>query len=260
MPNPFPGMDPYLEGPSWSVVHSNLIQEISRQLSLKLRPKYVAWSNERIVLSIPDPIELPTQQSRIPDVGVFNFDDDGMLADSGVAATASIVVDAVMPEPLVQTFVEVREIETQSLVTAIEMLSPTNKRGDGLVEFRQKRIEYLSGNAHYIEIDLLRIGERFPTSRPLPSVPYCAFVSRTIRRPHVEAWPIAMDQALPTIPVPLLKNDPEVMLDLQQAWQTIYEIFSYDRLVDHARDPVVPLSQGQSAWARKRLVDSGILP
>ncbi|MBM4077063.1 MAG: DUF4058 family protein, partial [Planctomycetes bacterium] len=27
MPNPFPGMDPYLEGPMWSVVHHNLIEE-----------------------------------------------------------------------------------------------------------------------------------------------------------------------------------------------------------------------------------------
>jgi hypothetical protein len=42
MANPFPGMDPYLEGNLWPVVHANLATEIARQLNPKLRPKYVA--------------------------------------------------------------------------------------------------------------------------------------------------------------------------------------------------------------------------
>jgi hypothetical protein len=31
MPNPFPGINPYLEGPAWTTVHSNLVEEIARQ-------------------------------------------------------------------------------------------------------------------------------------------------------------------------------------------------------------------------------------
>jgi hypothetical protein len=54
MPSPFPGMDPYLEGSRWLGVHSQLCAEIARQLSPRLRPKYVALTNERFVLDTPD--------------------------------------------------------------------------------------------------------------------------------------------------------------------------------------------------------------
>src|SRR5947209_14772918 len=58
MPNPFPGMDPYLEGDLWTSVHTDLCAEIARQLSPKLRPKYVALSTRRVVLTanLPEPI------------------------------------------------------------------------------------------------------------------------------------------------------------------------------------------------------------
>ena len=42
MPKPFPGMDPYLEGPLWVSVHTALIVEFAKQLAPKLEPKYVA--------------------------------------------------------------------------------------------------------------------------------------------------------------------------------------------------------------------------
>lgn len=49
MPSPFPGMDPYLEGYLWPDVHQRLATEISKQLTPRLRPKYVA----RLAISIP---------------------------------------------------------------------------------------------------------------------------------------------------------------------------------------------------------------
>jgi hypothetical protein len=33
MPNPFPGMDPYLEGDLWMSAHTDLCAEIARQLA-----------------------------------------------------------------------------------------------------------------------------------------------------------------------------------------------------------------------------------
>src|SRR5713226_4552077 len=61
MANPFPGMDPYLEGDLWTSVHTDLSAEIARQLAPKLRPKYVTRSARRIVLTTPDPTELPPE-------------------------------------------------------------------------------------------------------------------------------------------------------------------------------------------------------
>ena len=163
-----------------------------------------------------------------------------------------------MPEEIEQPYLEIRDVESQTLVTAIEMLSPTNKRGDGLEEFRKKRRELLSGPAHYLEIDLLRKGKRFPISNTLPSVAYFVFLSRADRRPRVDTWPIGLDQPLPLVPVPLLDGDPDVCLDLQLAWNTIYQLFSYDRAVNHSGRPVVPLSLEQQTWADECLRKAGM--
>jgi hypothetical protein len=52
MSNPFPGMDPYLEGDLWTSVHTDLSAEIARQLAPKVRPKYVVLTTRRVVLAL----------------------------------------------------------------------------------------------------------------------------------------------------------------------------------------------------------------
>ncbi len=257
MPNPFPGMDPYLEGPLWSSLHSSLIEEIARSLAPRLRPKYFALPNTRVVLAVPDPIELPELQARHPDVGIYHSGASGESQASAVA-TAPLTFLLPAPEEMTQSFVEIHEADSGALVTSIEVLSPTNKRGKGLDEFRAKRQELLDGPAHYLEIDLLRIGDRFPSPNALPSVPYFVFLSRANRRPRIEAWPIALDQPLPTVPVPLLNGDPDVMLDLQRALNTIYEHYSYERATRHSGEPVVRLSEDQQTWADECLRKAGL--
>ena len=257
MPNPFPGMDPYLEGPMWSTVHSNLIEQMAWQLSPKLRPKYRVMTNQRVVLTRPDPIELSPPQLRLPDVGVFESGQSGSASESDVLV-APLTFQAVMPEAVSQTYIEIQTVDSQTLVTAIELLSPTNKRGDGLDAFRKKRQEILAGPAHYLEIDLLRIGERFPSSNVLPSVSYFAFLSRANKRPRIEAWPIALDHPLPTVPIPLLRGDLDVSLDLQAAWDAIYEHYGYDNAANHLGLPVVPLSVEQQSWADDCLHKAGL--
>ena len=259
MPNPFPGVDPYLEGPEWPSVHDSLIVQIALQLGPKLRPKYVAMPSSRIVLATPDPIETPQWQLRIPDVSVRATGREG-TPESGTTLTAPLTFMGLMPEVMTQKFLEIRETESKRLVTVIEVLSPTNKRGDGLEEFQKKRNELLSEPAHYLEIDLLRTGERFPVTGVLPSVPYFVFLSRANRRPLIETWPIALDQALPKIPIPLLKGDPDVPLDLQIAWNAIYESLSFDIATSHSGCPTVPLSAEQQVWVDDRLKNAGLRP
>ncbi len=257
MANPFPGMDPFLEGPFWGTFHANLMDAIAWQLAPKLKPKYLALTNQRVVIAVPDPIETPATRLRVPDVGIFHATDGaGTLAEAAIAAP--LLVEGVMPETMRQTMLEVRDAESRQLITAIEVLSPTNKRGDGAFEYRQKRNELLSSPANFIEIDLLRIGDRFPMVSALPSVPYFVFVSRAISRPRVEAWPIALAQELPTIPVPLRAEDPDVTLDLQAAYRSVYEHFSYDIAVDHRCPLAVPLREDQQQWVDARLKEAGI--
>lgn len=252
MPNPFPGMDPYLEGSLWPTVHSNLIEEIARQLAPKVRPKYLALTAERVIVATPDPLELGNPAVRMPDVGVYKSS-NGTSGSGASVVTAPLAIDALFPEAIEQAYVEIRDMEHRQLVTAIEVLSMTNKRGDGLHEFRTKRKEIVDAKCHYLEIDFLRLGERFPVARPLPSVPYFVFLSRANRRPKLDIWPIALDEVLPRVNVPLLNGDADVILDLQQALQTIYDIYGYDEAVHHDRPPAVPLSAEQMAWVTERL-------
>ncbi len=257
MPNPFPGMDPYLEGPLWPTVHNNLIEEIARQLMPKLRPKYLARINQRVVVAVPDPLEYATPGVRLPDVAVLAARETELSA-SNVTTSAPLVLDALLPESIEQTFVEIRDIAERRLVTAIEVLSMTNKRGDGLAEYRQKRQEMLTGTAHFLEIDLLRAGERFPVASPLPSAAYFVFLSRADQRRKIETWPIALEAPLPTVNVPLLPGDGDVELDLQLALQTIYELYGYDQPADHRAAPAQPLSPEQAAWVEDRLRAAGM--
>ncbi len=257
MPNPFPGVDPYLEGPEWPSVHDALVIQIAFHLGPKLRPKYVAMPSSRIVLATPDPIETPQVQLRIPDVSVRATGIEG-TPESGGTLVAPLTVMGLMPTEMPHKFVEIHEAATKKLVTTIEILSPTNKRGDGLTEFHEKRNQLLSEPAHYLEIDLLRTGERFPVTGVLPSVPYFVFLSRANRRPLIETWPIALDQSLPSIPIPLLKGDPDVALDLQLAWNAIYESLSFDIATSHAGPPTVRLSAEQQAWADECLRKAGL--
>jgi hypothetical protein len=255
MPNPFPGMDPYLEGDLWTTVHTDLCAEIARQLSPRLRPKYVALSTRRVVLAPPDENGGAAGQ-RFPDVGILSSHAPGP-SPAATVASAPLVLPASLPEPIPHVSVEIRDVAERRLVTCIEVLSPTNKRGPGREEYAGKRFQILSGDAHLVEIGLLRVGTRFPTAEPLPAVPYFVFISRAGRRHEVETWPIALEQRLPVVPVPLLPDDAPMPLDLQQALTVVYDIIGYDELVDYTQPPPGPLTPAEAVWVEEQLRRTG---
>src|SRR5262249_25432594 len=115
------------------------------------------------------------------------------------------------------------------------------------------------GPTHLVEIDLLRVGTRYPTTELLPEAPYFVFVSRAESegRSKVEVWPIRLEEPLPSIAVPLLPGDPDVTLDLQAALTTEYDIVGYDQLVDYSQPPPGPLTAQQLAWVEDRLRAAG---
>lgn len=257
MPSPFPGMDPYLEGSFWMTVHSQLIPEIARQLAPKLQPKYLALTTERFILDSGEDVAI-TSRSMYPDVGVAKT---GLPASGGRGVgviTAPIEVPTFIPSRVPHVSVEIRDTANRQLVTAIEVLSPTNKRGLGRKEYLAKRRRLLVSDAHLMEIDLLRKGTRVPMLEPLPPAPYYALVSRVPKRPITDVWPVALDQPLPAVPVPLLPGDADAMLDLQLALTTIYDLLRYDLAIDYHRPPEVPLPPNEAAWADERLRVAGL--
>jgi hypothetical protein len=251
-------MDPYLEGSEWMSVHTELSSEIARQLAPKLRPKYIVRTVRRFVMETPDDITI-SYGSIYPDVSVSSDLRGAYQGEPVVATTEPLLMTTVIPAQIPVTSIEIRDVAERELVTAIEVLSPVNKRGEGYAEYLDKRRRMLLSTAHLLEIDLLRLGKRVPMHEPLPLAPYFIFLSRAERRPTVEVWQILLSQPLPTVPVPLLSGDADVMLDLQLALTNLYDALGYDLSADYTQAPEVPLGEEDARWATERLRDVGIM-
>ncbi|MDZ7363569.1 MAG: DUF4058 family protein [candidate division KSB1 bacterium] len=254
MPSPFPGMDPYLEAPHiWEDFHANLATEIQRQLAPGLRPRYIAALIPTVTY---DEVIVEKTHREKPDVSVWQVDEQPWGGEAVAIAPAPLVGHVVLEEPIKMYSVEIREAATGLLVTAIEILSPVNKRPnhEAFEDYRRKRRDLLRSSVHLMEIDLLRAGQRPPLVTPLPEAPYFVFLHRGDNRPKVEIWPLRIQEAIPVLPVPLLYPDPDVPLDLGHAIQTIYEVAVYRLRLNYSQPPPKPdLAPEDAAWIEARL-------
>ena len=262
MPSPFPGMDPYLEGDLWSDVHQAVAGRVRDQIAPQVRPKYSARLVPRIVIE-REPEEgdgdepVPHRGSRFPDVDVITAEPGWAAGPGGAAAltpaTALISVPAAYRWKLVT--VEVRDVDRDELVAAIEVLSPVNKRRPGLLDYRRKRKEYWEKGAHLLEIDLLRRGTRPFRGPGMPRGSYYVCLTPAGRR-AVDVWAMTVRDRLPTVPVPLLEGDGPAAVDLGAALADAYDAAGYDLRIDYAADPPPPeFAADDRAWIAALLAD-----
>ncbi|MBI4602736.1 MAG: DUF4058 family protein [Planctomycetes bacterium] len=253
MPSPFPGMDPYLEAPEiWEDFHSSLAGKIRAQLAPRVRPRYYAALTPRVTY---EEVTVERARSVKPDVSVLKVSDRPLSRGAAALAPAPIKGLVTLELPYTEHSVEIRESGTGTLVTAIEILSPVNKRPghEAFDAYRKKRRDLLRSAAHLLEIDLLRAGKRPPLETPLPDAPYFVVLSREERRPEVEIWPIRVQDPIPPVPVPLIAPDPDAPLDLGAAIQAAYTEAEYDLRVDYEGDPPGPDFPPQDLeWIRCR--------
>ena len=262
MPSPFPGMDPYLEAPwIWPDVQHGLISETQAALNPTLRPRYVARVELRVYISDDDD---PGREVLVPDLRV----DDApkrkgsrkTKATATPTAAVPLIVPTLMDEEIEEAFLKIIAVESQELVTLIEVLSPTNKvRGSrGRASFMAKRHDIMNSEVNWVEIDLLRAGIPSVTDPPLkPSTDYRVLVSRADQRTRTRYWPISVRQPLPVISIPLRGKDPEVPLDLGAVFKSVYDRAAYDVSVDSRKEPQPPLEGDDAKWARELLRGSG---
>ncbi len=240
MPSPFLGMDPFIEAQEWEDFQSRFNLAVSDLLQPRLKPAYVVRVERRVYVEHPlEPDEPPG--ARIADVAVVTSargtratDEGGSASSPGIEPVVCTVLDS---EERRETYLVLRDSETERVVTVIETLSPSNKRrgGDGWNEYLKKRQQVLGSDSHLVEIDLLRGGTHMPVRarRIKPVGDYRVMVSRAETRPNVDvyAWPLL--QRLPQVPVPLAGRDEQVMLDLQEAFTTVYDRAAYELSLDY---------------------------
>jgi Protein of unknown function (DUF4058) len=254
MQSPFPGMDPYLESPGlWPDVHLEMISKIRSALNPRILPKYIVQVETRVYVSQEDHVD---RRAFVPDITV---EKPRRSKAARVQTTALAVIDEPLIVPYVNPIIEeaylvIMERKTHLLVTAIEVLSPANKikRSEGRKSYMDKRSEFLAGDVHIVEIDLLRTGDP-PIDLVFTPTDYRVFVSRAEERTRQRYWPIKLRDPLPTIGIPLKGDDPDVPLDLGELLNIVYDSGAYNHLIDYRKPCNPPLKPADARWANKIL-------
>jgi hypothetical protein len=248
-------MDPFIENQKWEDFHTRFLTAISDALVTSVRPFYTVEVERRIYLEAHDPTT--PVQSFIADAALLKTGRKPALqseeSQGGLAVlteTELEVKTCTIPyiEEHRETFLTIRRGKPSEVVAVIELLSPTNKRKgtDGRQLYTEKSSALLKTKTHFIELDLLRNGERTLVSEP-PAGDYFAMISRAERRPFVEVYGWRLLNRLPIIPIPLAGDDPDVKLDLQQAFTLVYDRAGYDYALDY-QQPVTPaLTEAEAA-------------
>lgn len=250
MQSPFPGMDPYLEQPGrWRGIHVTFLTCLMARLNAELPTPYTADIEESVQLVEADELSL---REAIPDVNVTRgLSHPAVTEPSGAGHNLATLEPVVLSHPpgeqIKHRWIEIRHAIDRSLISVIELLSPTNK-ADGRSEYLAKRVALMAQHVHLIEIDLFTGGKRLPMQEPLPPADYLAMVSRAENRPlaHVYSW--SMRDRLPRIPIPLKAPDADHWVDLQAVFAQAYESGAYGRKLDYAAPPAIRLRELDANW------------
>ncbi len=232
-------MDRYLEDPSvWMDFHESFITYLRDALNEHLPDTYETRIEGRVNLVALAEGELQPFRA---DVAISNLaenrrerrDDPTRGATATVLAAEPVTIPLVLYEAEHESKLHIRDRRNHRLVTVIELLSPTNKRGDGSIDYKVKRNALLHTPVHLVVIDLLVGGERLPLQRDLPPGQYFAYVSRDDRRVDCLVYAWSIRQALSNIMIPLLAPDPDLTLGLAELVATLTNV-----AVTSARCPI----------------------
>lgn len=247
MASPFPGMDPYLEQPAfWSSFHTRFMVAIADTLDARLFPQYyvdvetrtyIDDNDHEILVGVPDALVLTTPAT--PSNPGFQASPEFQRSESqsspGLAVASRVeLITLPMPEEVRERYLEIREVGSNETVTVIELLSPKNKQaGPGRTAYLRKRQQVLASLTHLVEIDVLR------ANRPMPWVggtlkDYHIVVSRSERRPEADLYSFSIQDAMPTITIPL-KSEETIALDLQSVFAELMMRTHYDSRMDYTQ-------------------------
>lgn len=273
MPSPFPGMDLFLEeNPLFHELHAQFLGEVQAHLQPQLRPKYVArlerHLSEGSVWDTPE--GLISLEGKEPDVTVTTKPSEeshpgstAVLAKPSVSASEELDLDEMQLRKQRRITIYART-RPRMAVASIELLSPSNKASGtlGQARYLEKRSSALHGGLHWIEIDLLRAGQRPPIPLALPQkfdyLTYVAQATPTGWNHLAYVW--GLRDPLPAIGVPLLGAD-HATLDLAVCLKNAYDRIAADEELDYTDAPPPPrLGEDDAAWVDALLRQHGLRP
>lgn len=253
MPSPFPGMDPYLEDPAlWPDVHSRLITVLSDLLTAQVAPQFVVRIEQSVYITADD--DPLTRQQIAPDLYLVRGPQAGESSSTKSAITAPTLAEPLNPIEIRDRYLEIHDARSRAVIATLEILSPITKAAGtpGRDAFLRKRRAVMASPAHWIEIDLLRAGER--PAEIAGRSDYYALLKRGNTFGPFELWYANLHDSLPTIGIPLRPPFSDVPLNLQEALDTVYARARYGDDVDYARPvPAPALLPADRAWVTGRV-------
>lgn len=263
MKNPFPGMNPYLEL-RWHDVHTRLMVYICDAVNFRLPRGLVARVEEEVRIDVDggnkERFRPDVEVSANPAAAETRQSAAAVLTADEPAADPCFVLSADPPTP---RHVAIYDSRDWSVVTSIELLSPSNKvsaRGRDLYEAKQTA--YLNAGVNLVEIDLIRDGQ-YVSSAPLECIPpsnrgtYMICVYRAARPSQWEYYPVQLRDRLPSIRIPLRPSDADVVLPLQRLIDEACERGQYNE-DDYALRLEPSLATEDAAWSESLLRESGL--
>ena len=255
MPTPFPGMDPYLERREfWKEVHAGLIAEIQQFLAPLVRPRYRLAVEQRSYLAVLSPDELPDPYDALGRAPTQNPVLD--IPASCQTIVTPQIAELPRAEEVIERYLEIHEVSTGEVVTAIEILSHSTKSSpQGREQYEHKRLALLASLTNLVEIDLLRAGRPMPmrVSGQARLGDYRLLVSRARFRPRADVYIFGVRDAIPALPIPLHADEAEPVLPLTHLVHDIYDHIVYDLPIDYNQFPIPPLEGDDVQWAVQRI-------
>lgn len=251
---PFPGMDPWLEHPSlWSDVHFRLIAALASYLSPLVAPHYYVAVGTHTYITAQSRAAI-----RYPDVSIVETRSGGILqpspSASSVLVAEPVMVEVPLGDMVEETYLEIREPVSGDVITAIEVLSPLNKRpGAGREKYLRKRLEIFSTYTHLVEIDFLRAWQPMPFAGTAKASHYRILIRRGEEGSHARLYPFNVQDAIPRFPLPLQAGDAEPIIDLGELIKQIYREAWYGLRLNYSQPPTPALAEADEQWAAQIL-------
>ena len=251
MRSPFPGMDPYLEDPAgWTGVHDGLISALRATLNRLLGPAFVADAGTTVWV-----VAAGEQRWAFPDVYVVETQRTARGSVGGrIAAPLQVLLD--LPATVSQPHILIRDRASRRVVTMVEVLSPINKAPvttQARQDFLRKRDATMGSGTNWVEIDLLRAGERPPEARIATTSPSYV-LARRAGEARAGIWPIDLPGRLPSVGIPLRADVADIDLDLQPVLDQVYADGRYADLIDYtATVPPPPLAAEEEQWVAEQV-------
>ena len=239
----------------WSSFHTNRIADLARTINDKLPPGYVVDIEQSLQIREFHPDTGERLLRPEPDITIYSASStpQPIMVSSGgaiLALTQPVIETMELDEDQYYSALVIYQIEDDTAlgraITRIELLSPSNKHGQGYLQYREKRNATLRSETRLVEIDYLHEtpspikGIRsYPHHQP-GAFPYNITVSNPT--PNLEeglavTFPIGVDQPIPTIDIPLAGKD-VLPLDFGLVYnQTFRSLGAYSLRVDYDQLP-----------------------